>query len=345
MCKRFIVTLAVLCLGVIPSHGDEKKGKPQVEDLVYQGIADLSFVRDDVLKRYALMVTGESHRMYSEKVKRPPLTIDRIYKLQAQCKTKDFLYRATGKMMGPESSNRNYDFQFWGEFWTCGNITKGRVGAANRKGYKIREKGQTTQHFIDANRLTRAAFDPFDDLVIHPMFMRGNLEQYGWIENVYLRESVLLKAERITQGDIRSKWRWKQHSLQCEVEMIQSKAYAYMPTQVKFVSKIKSDPKLYGETHIKWKKHLPSGNFLPHIVKTKHIGSYGLSEDHHHWVFDWRIGKELNEDFFDCGAKDFRSQFTPLYDFEFDTYDQSGGPIVGTPWKLPDELLEADAAK
>lgn len=346
MGSRGILAVAAVFSLVLPlrgagSDGDAKKA----EALVYQGIAELASIRDSVLQRYALMVTGETQYLHPKSTSRPPLRINRIYKLQAASKKESLQYRAHGKVMGPESSNVNFEFQYWTEFYQCGLKTKARTGASLNKGYKEKEKGESVKRFIEKNQLSYVHFEPFDDLVIHPMFIRNSLSQNGWIEEVFLFDAKLLSVETITQGDIRSKWRWKHHILDFEIELTQSKAYDYLPVHVKYTSKSQKRLKEFGETTIKWKKHTGSGKLLPYILKAATGSPFGTREEHHHWVLDWRLGKEIKDDFFDCDSADFRLNFEPLYDFEFDVFSRAaglgtGGLGTGTPWKTPDELMD-----
>lgn len=319
---------------------DEPAISPSAKEQVLQGLTDLTLLRDSVLKRYTLMVTGESQTIYDAKVKRPPLQIDRIYRLQAADKQKNLTYRASGKVMGPESSSRTYEFQYWVELYECKGETKGRAGSVSRHGYKVREQQQSIPDFIKQQRLSGVRFDPFDDLVLHAMFLRNPEDQYGWIEQVYLQQSELLEAETITQGDLRSRWRWKHYTLDFEIELLQSKAFDYLPVKVKYVSQIEQMPRLFAETEIEWRNHAASGKYLPHLIKAASGSPYGHKQEHHHWVFDWRIGKQIPDDFFRCSLDDFRPQFSPLYEFYFDSYGKPGGVMTGTPWKTPAELAD-----
>ncbi len=126
-----------------------------------------------------------------------------------------------------------------------------------------------------------------------------------------------------------------------EIELTQSKAFDFMPTHVKYTSKMKGKETFFGETEVKWKKHLSSGKYLPHIIKAASGDQFGFVEKHHAWILDWRVGNEIEDDFFVCDSKDFRLQFSPVYDFYFDTYAQPGGLFTGSPWKMPKELEEA----
>ncbi|TWU57335.1 hypothetical protein [Rubripirellula reticaptiva] len=338
MLMRCVLTIGVSLFMTLSLIADEAAEAEKKEAIVYDGLADLILLRDSVLSRYALMVTGETTTLSAESVNRPPIAINRIYKLHAGNKAKNFNYRAHGKVMGPGSSNRSFEFQYWVEFFQCGEKLKGRAGSADTHGYSQREKGQTVARFIGENRLSFVSFDPFDDLVLHAMFLQNEMLQRGWIEKVYLQESKFLSAEEVTQGDIVSKWHWRQHTLAFDIELTQSKAYGYMPTQVKYTSTNPNMPDRFGETNIKWKKNLKLSEWLPHVVKAAAGSSRGGAEVHHHWVFDWRVGDELDDKFFDCESTDFRLQFSPLYDFYFDTHAQPGGLFTGTPWRTPEEL-------
>lgn len=334
-------TIVIACLAFSASadlRSDEVAKADQATDLVYQGIADLSLLRDSVLKRYALMVTGESQRIPDPNNSSRSVMHDRIYKLKAGHSARKFKYSASGQVMGLERSTRPDEYQIWGELLQCGSVTKGRNGIATTQGYTTRKKEETLNHFAEKLGVDWTRFDPFDVLVLHAMFLKHPMSQAGWIEKVYLRESELISAEEIVQGDIRSVWHWKNQLLDFEIELVQSKAHDYMPTQVKYTS---TDPKTvtnFGETEIKWKKHARSNKYLPHIVKASRGSLYGQSKQQHQWVFDWRIGKEVPDNFFDCSSEDFRLQFTPLFDFEFDMAVDRRGKILGTPWKSPEEL-------
>lgn len=338
--------LFLLCQPLLAANlwGEESKSDQDTVDLVYQGITDLTLLRDDVLKRYTLMVTGESHKSYDASIKsRVPLRINRIYDLQARLKSKSFKYVASGAVLGVEQTNRPYECQFWRELLQCGLVMKANYGSASARGYKVRQKDETTKNFLEKNLVESIGFDPFDDLVLHPMFLRNPMNQYGWIERIFFTKSKLLSAETITQGDIRSKWQLNEPYGNFDIELTQSKAYGYLPTHVKYTSTSKEHPNLYGETEIKWKKHTGSGKYLPYVINAAAGGLFtGLTKEQHNWVFDWRLGKEIPDDFFDCESEDFRLQFSPLYDFHFDTFAKPGGYLAGTPWKTPEEILPKD---
>ncbi|WP_436716713.1 hypothetical protein U8335_05185 [Roseiconus lacunae] len=328
-------------LSMMPATGEppSRKEGGDAEALVYSGLADLTVLRDKVTYQYALLITGERQRVFIEKPGSPPLQIDRMYRLHAGSRKRDFVYQALGRVIGPEQSSRSFDFQYWAELLKCSGTYKTRVGPAALRGYEVKPEDMSAKKFIEKSGAGAAVFDPFDDLVLHVMFWMNPERQSGWIEKVFLNASELKSAEEITQGDIRSKWRWKHHSLDFEIEMIQSKAFDYMPTHVKYTSKIPNMPGLFSETTIQWKKHQTHG-LLPHVVKGIAGQPFGPVQEHHHVVFDWRLGKELKNDFFDCNAEDFRLQFSPLFDFYFDTHEKPGGLVTGTPWELPEELSD-----
>lgn len=340
---RLLITMTILFMQwtAPKAFGEEAKAKVDAADLVLQGIADFTLLRDDVVQRYVLMVTGETQQLYDETANRAPLTIKRVYKLLAIDKKSSFRYMASGYMRGPENSYRQFDYQRWVEIYQCGLELRGRNSSVSPAGYKVKEKDQSTKEFIEKNGLEWLQFEPFDDLVLHPMLLVHPMDNHGWTEQVFLQDSKLLSAETIAQDDILSKWRWKLHNWEFEIELTQAKAFEYMPVHVKYTSKIEGKPKLFGETEIKWKKHVGSGRLLPHVIKAAVGAPYGNSEVHHHWVLDWRLGSQIPADFFDCNSADFRLKFSPLYDFDFDTYGP-GGLVTGTPWKTPDEILPED---
>lgn len=339
MKTRIEVVFALLLVLLSPIRADGKQEKTETEELVYEGLTELMLLRDAVLQRYALMVTGETQIQQDSRVDGVPLRLVRIYRLQSRSKSKSFTYLASGRVVGTESSNRDFEYQSWTEYYQCGLQLKGRTGSASRSGYTVREKGQSISDFVDKNHLSGVRLDPFDDLVLHPMFIVNPMDQFGWIEQVYLREGELLSADVITQGDVVSKWRWKHHTLDFEIELTQSKAYSYLPVRVKYRSMIPSMSSLFGETEIRWKRHSGTDQLLPHIVKCRSGAPFGDSKEQHDWVFNWKLGTEIPDDFFECESDDFRLKFSPLYDFYFDTYGQPGGLLTGTPWKTPEELL------
>lgn len=333
----------ILLLVSSPCHvlADENSIDDEAADLAYQGLADLTLLRDETMKRFTLMVRGERQIFFDETVKRDPLELTQLYWLQAANKSKDLHYTAYCKVMGPESSNRGYEYQRWSERYDCGNNHRARSGAASHRGYTTRPAGTSKRQFMAEMGQNFCRLHPFDDLVSHAMYMYNSTDNSGWIEKVYLQTSKLIAAKEITQGNILTTWRWKYHTLDYEIELTQSKAHDYLPIHVKYNSKIKDKPKYFGETKIKWKRH-PSGNFLPFVVNATASGQFGLQLTQQNWVYDWRIGKEAPDDFFDCDSDDFRLNFTPLYDFEFDVYMRPGGLITGTKWTTPKELLEED---
>ncbi|TWU57601.1 hypothetical protein Poly59_05080 [Rubripirellula reticaptiva] len=322
----------------------EQETDEDIKSIVDGAIAELTSVRDDVLKRYALMVQGESQTLRGGNIGGPPLKLDRIYKLQAGDKSSNFNYSSHCKVMDAGTTGFEYETQYWTEYLQCGTTTKARISLANMKDYKVRPEGQSIKNFLAENRLSRASFDPFDDLVLHVMFLKNKLAQRGWIEKVFLQECKFVSAERITNGDILSRWQWKQHSLEFEIELTQSKAYDLMPVRVKYVSKIKNMPKLFSDTEISWRKHATLGKHLPYRLKAASGGPFGNTQEYHHWIFDWRVGKEIDDDFFDCKADDFRIKFTPVFDFVADIYTRPTGVIPGTPWETPEEILGAEQA-
>ncbi|TWT98690.1 hypothetical protein [Stieleria varia] len=335
---RFFCSLAFL-LSISWSGEGTAQEKESAHDIVYQGLADMTVARDEVLKRYALMVQGESQVFYSDKVKgRPPVRIFRIYRLKARSSAKDLEYSAHGRVIGIGESNQPFEFQTWTELFTCGGKTEGRNGAASARGYMMKEKDISTREFVKKNALSAVNFDAFDDLVLHPMFLQNPMEQFGWIEQVFLREGELIEAQRVVQGEIHSKWRSKHHTLDFEIEMWQSKACDYMPVRLTYKSKIPNMPNLFGNTEISWKKN-DSGKLLPHVLKAASGSPFDLTQEQHHWVFNWRVGKQVPNEFFDCESKDFRLQFTPLFEFYFDTYAKPGGRLTGSQWKTPQEIL------
>ncbi|MCD0461837.1 hypothetical protein [Roseiconus lacunae] len=321
------------------SFADDSRRKEQskIEGTVYASIADLTVLRDEVLSRYALMITGERQRAFVESANRPPLQIDRQYRLLAASKKDDFLYQAFGRVIGPEQSSRTFDFQYWAEYLKCSNVHKARVGPAALRGYSIKPDNLPAKKFVEQAGVGATRFDPFDELVAHVLFWSNAEKQKGWIEYIFLHSSELISAERITQGDIKSKWRWKHHSLDFEIELIQSKAVNFMPTKVKYTSKIPNMPGLFSEATITWKKHR-TGKLLPHVVRGATGAPFGPTQQHEHLLFEWRLGDEIDDDFFDSTSADFRLQFTPLFEFYFDTYQKPGGLVTGTPWELPEEL-------
>ena len=333
-CRVSLILFLLWSCAVAPARGEN------AEDRVYEGLADLAVIRDDVLKRYALMVRGESQRVYLKPGVARPLQINRIYKLQAGWKRKDLQYRAHGKVMGPESSNREFEFQYWTEFFRCDGDIKGRRGTASPRGYIRKEPRETLKEFLEKHRLSAVEWDPFDDLVLHPLFLENPVEQFGWIEQVFFRESELLSAVEITQGDIRSTWRWKHKNLDFEIELTQSKSHDYLPTIVKYKPKMKDMPGLWGNTEIRWKRHSELKRELPHVIEAAFGGPFGTDERHYHWVMDWKVGDQLSDAFFDCDSVDFRTHFSDLFDFRFDTHGATGGLAIGTAWETPKELSE-----
>ena len=341
MSHRSITLCFLSFLASTPSLAENRKAPSTAEEIAFQGIADLTLLRDSTLKRYSLMIQGESQVIYDASVARPPLQINRIYKFFAADSNRGLEYLSHCKVMGPESTSRTYEHQYWVEFYKCKDKAMGRYGSASRRPYKVREANQSINEFMEKQRLTGVRLSVFDTLIIHPMFVGNGDDQYGWIERTYLQKSELLEAAKVTQGDVRSKWRWKSGVHDFEIELVQGKAYDYLPVKVTFKSKDTSRPDHFGETEIKWKKH-PSGKFLPYVLKMASGSPFGQKQEHHHWVLDWRLGDELPSDFFQCGLSDFRTQFTPIYDFKADVYARPGGLILGTPWKTPEALIEEE---
>ncbi len=103
-----VLGLSLCCLicpnisGQSPDHLDEKS--EELKAAVFDGIINLTLLRDSVCKRYTLMMVGENWTIYSEKVQRPPIRIDREYRFQAACKTKSFKYLAHGLVVDPSRS-------------------------------------------------------------------------------------------------------------------------------------------------------------------------------------------------------------------------------------------------
>ncbi|MCO8124726.1 hypothetical protein NHH03_23515 [Stieleria sp. TO1_6] len=338
---RFLSILVVFLCCSLSMWADEKEER-DTEDLVYQGIADLTVLRDSVLRRYVLMAKGEVQRIHLTKSGGPPLRIQPAYKLQAVDKSKHFSYLANGRVLDSSATTRGYDLQYWQEFFRCGNMIKGRTGPASALGYTTKKKDQTVKQFIESESLKHTSFQPFDNLITHALFLASPRDQQGWIEQVFLKEGKFLEATKATQGQIVSRWRWKHHSLDFEIEMTQSKVFDYLPVKLKYTSRDKKMPGLFSESEIEWIEHKSTKQFLPHVLKSATGAPFGPTEEHFHWVFDWRIGNEIDDKFFDCESEDFRQQFSPIFDFYFDTYGQPGGILTGTPWKTPEELIDEE---
>jgi hypothetical protein len=116
------------------------------------------------------------------------------------------------------------------------------------------------REFLQSNRSTPGFFEPFDDLLLHPMFLDNPIPNQNWIERLFPGECELLEATLLPDGNAHSKWHWIHGELDFEIEITHAKRYGYLPTEVRYTSKIQVFPHLHGLTRIEWGLSPPAGS-------------------------------------------------------------------------------------
>jgi len=296
-------------------------------------LSELTILRDDVQKRFALFIIGETHEVKEGK---PPRTT-RQFMIRAANSSANFNYSAYAFIAGADSTGLAYDKQSWFEQASVGTKIKARRASGRGGEYLIKPKGIELLEFLDSENIFETNFDPFDDLVIHPMFLRNPTDNRAWIEKVYLKESKLLSASRGVQDTIQSKWKWDFAVLHYEIDMVQAKAFSYLPTEVKFKNSMPWLVGDFGHTRIEWRKN-SKGQYLPYRLEASTGDANGTRLEQCYYRYFWKVGDEIGDEVFDFDSTDLRLPFSKYFnDFQFDTTGPNGFN-AGTLWEAPEDL-------
>jgi hypothetical protein len=310
------------------------------------GIESLIRLRDDIGSRYAMFAIGERHRQLKGESNR----VTGLWKIRSANRSQGFDYVANGHVITVRTTNHRRgtvfetDQQYWSEVVTCDGDTRTRSGSAMsaaRSGYRTQPIRNNSNRLQETNKVSTGGFEPFDDLMLHPMFHDNPISNEKWIEQLFRSECEFLDANEGFGGDVGSRWHWQHGALDFEIEITHSKRHGYLPTKVQYTSKIDEFPNLHGLTRIEWARDRSSGRYLPLRLAAAYRQSILVKKLF--LKFRWRVGDAAADKHFLCGRGDYRMPFEGSFDFEFDNYEvtgpNKGNYIPGSPWSPPSDLV------
>jgi len=323
--------LAFSCASSIPSllHA---QGTGNLEGKVFSQLADYTLNRDQVMKQYCFMAQMET---VTVRGKNPPID-HRWYYLRSGNVKPGFQYHSYARM--PVDGESSTGQQYWVEYATNGKKYIAGSGSRDYRKYPTKEKEQkSVKEWLNYNGIHMLYFDPFDDLMDLAHFNLFQEVNVRSCEKVFINGAKLQSASETFAGILQSKWLWRDGDLDCEIVMDQSDAAGGMPTYIKFASTKNDRFPIRSETRIRWQK-LDENCWVPMVINAVIFQDFKPgSERHYNSRLWWKVGDEVQDDFFDIESPDLRIPFMQTFGRQFD-FTLEGAPNLGEPWVRPEDM-------
>ena len=320
---RFFLSLLL----VAPCLADDAPRPPTDAEIreskVFDAIGEMTVRRDELLKKFAVVMHGESVATRKDK----ELCVLPLVNARISDKSREFDLRAFYQVIKDQ-----------GPHFEGGSVTI-QIGQEHKaidfnpfvSPVLVKPKG-TKLSAWQLKHPSCGGADPYDD------YLSGATMYFcvnpGAIENGILRRYKLVKTETGLGGKLISHWTMKvNEQVDWKIRMEFDPAYEMMPVRVQVENQaIKHD---FQDTRITWRKH--GKTLLPHRIEYAH-GSMGNKEDTSACTFRcyWLVGDEVPDEVFESD----NHLGTLLDHFEIDHTRRVDGDVVPFQHQFPKDLFE-----
>lgn len=337
---RLAIPLMMVTFFASCSFAQRKRPTTEVEDKtgkVFDGIAELVFLRDSVRPRYAFVATGELHQTAVGMQPR----LNALYWLAAIDEKKKFAYHANCTIKLADLRGAIRDSQRWAEKCKCGKQFFADGGFINSSHvYRSPNPGESSREFLNRLHLEVEHLDPFDDIFTAATNMMSYTESRRVAEQTFLERSKLVSSKLDGFGNAVSSWDSDQPSMRWKIRMVQSKLHDFLPVEIEIKGVEGFYKDFFSHTRVKWEKQ--KDKYLPMRIEAACTTYQNGKPIINQWFIklDWLVGDDVPEEFFQCQSDDYREPIRQHFNLSFDRNIQGVGVIKAEPWQAPEELSE-----
>lgn len=341
--RLFLSTLA-MAISIVVVVADETGATPEENraSQIYESIANMATIRDDTLRRYALVMHGES--VYDAPDTKLLVRPSVIVKLVDHSRQFEMTVRLqyTGQPPYRESTS-SYLFDRGREKSFVPGIAdiggKWIEKPMKPKPASERKPWESQSFFERYGNFSCPGVPPIDSYLV-PECTHGSVKPSRRnLENIVLREYELVSSKPVVGGIMETDWTWDTRwSDTYKIKIEFSAAVDRLPVRMHAQS---ANGKRYYASRIDWRRH--EGNFLPYRVRFAtevKQGELSHMEDSTYRCF-WLVGENVPDEFFESD-----NQILAVLDhFEIPHSIVIGDDIFPCEIGLPDDLFDNGSDK
>ncbi len=335
---KLLMVVAWLALVAQSSTCVGQKSETEVVDetgKVFGGLAELTLARDHVMKRCAMIATGESHNTSEDGV---PKTGPR-YDFQLYDAATSFKYKGHAYLYA-DGTSPLFGREFWQEMVRCNGLLKVRSGFINAvvKPYTVKPPEVGELEFLQSESFFPFKFSPFDNIMMitDHMFFYAMPDGYQF-ETIFLREAKFVSSRFLIGQNVESVWHLQKADMNFDIYVVHSATCDYLPIEVKYRPHLKIGHQTFSDMRVDWVKQ--NDAWVPSRLQagSTRFRKNGKDLPYQYLLsFKWKVGDEAVDELFQCDSDDYRIPIMEQFGVVF-SHVRNGVSIPGQ-YERPENL-------